>query len=117
MLSDDPLLNDRLPVRLTKIPRGLLKKSSRPRVRRYLILASLRRGLQPLTSAYAPNLSNIRALACINRIRYLDSKTPSDPRFEPVSVKRSSLSEPDTAECSSTGGGCQEWPFIAQGVE
>src|SRR5688572_33488956 len=67
--------------------------------------------------SYAPNLSNMRALACISRIRYLDLKTPSEPRFEPVSVKRASLSEPEKAECKSTGGGCHEWPFIGQGVE
>src|ERR1700722_14442918 len=66
---------------------------------------------------YAPNLSNIFAFACIWRIRNLESNTPSEPLFAPVSVKRSSLSEPLTAECSNTGCGCQEWPFIKQGVE
>ena len=67
--------------------------------------------------SYAPNLSNIFAFACMSRIRYFASKMPSEPEFAPVSVKRSSLSEPLHALCSSTGCGCQEWPFIAQGVE
>ena len=50
-------------------------------------------------------------------MRYFASNTPSEPRFAPVSVKRSSLSEPLNAECSSTGCGCQEWPLSAHGVE
>src|SRR5688572_7706896 len=44
---------------------------------------------------HAPNLSNMRALACINRIKNFASNTPSEPRFAPVSVKRSNLSEPE----------------------
>ena len=52
---------------------------------------------------HAPNLSNIFAFACINRIKNFASKTPSDPEFAPVSVKRSNLSEPEFAEVSSTG--------------
>jgi hypothetical protein len=44
---------------------------------------------------HAPNLSNMRAFACIKRIKYFASNTPSDPMFAPVSVKRSSLSEPE----------------------
>src|SRR5437763_15162573 len=68
-------------------------------------------------SFHAPNLSNMRALACMRRIKNFDSKTPSDPMFAPVSVKRSSLSEPEKAEASNTGTGCQECPFIAHGVE
>ena len=43
------------------------------------------------------------AFACMRRIRNFASKIPSDPRFAPVSVNRSSLSEPEHAECSSTG--------------
>src|ERR1019366_1510768 len=66
---------------------------------------------------YAPNLSNIFALACMRRIKYFASNTPSEPLFAPVSVKRSSLSEPLTAECSSTGCACHEWPLAAHGVE
>ena len=50
-------------------------------------------------------------------MRYLDSKTPSEPELAPVSVNRSSLSEPLKAECRRTGCGCQEWPLMAQGVE
>ena len=50
-------------------------------------------------------------------MRYFASNTPSEPEFAPVSVNRSSLSEPEQAECSSTGCGCHEWPFMAQGVE
>gem|GEM_PF-2464149 len=46
------------------------------------------------TTDYAPNLSSILALACMYRMRYLASNKPSEPRFAPVSVKRSSLSEP-----------------------
>ena len=46
-------------------------------------------------AAHAPNLSNIFALACISRIRYLASNTPSEPLLAPVSVNRSSLSEPE----------------------
>src|SRR5206468_11605178 len=65
----------------------------------------------------APNLSNIRALACMRRIKYFASNTPSEPMFAPVSVKRSSLSDPLNAECSSTGCGCHEWPRTAHGVE
>jgi two-component system sensor histidine kinase/response regulator len=49
-------------------------------------------------SAHAPNLSNIFALACMRRIRYFASNTPSDPVLAPVSVNRSSLSEPQQAE-------------------
>src|SRR5579862_2492679 len=67
--------------------------------------------------AYAPNLSNAFAFACIRRMRYFASKTPSDPLFAPVSVKRSSLSVPLNFECNSTGCGCHEWPWTAQGVE
>src|ERR1035441_5139634 len=55
---------------------------------------------------YAPNLSNILALACIRRMRYFASKTPSEPEFAPVSVNRASLSEPEQADCSITGSGC-----------
>src|SRR5882672_3083095 len=65
----------------------------------------------------APNLSNILAFACIKRIKNFASKIPSEPRFAPVSVKRSSLSDPEHAECSNTGCGCHECPFIAHGVE
>ena len=43
---------------------------------------------------HAPNLSNIFALACISRRRYFASKIPSEPELAPVSVNRSSLSEP-----------------------
>src|SRR5215469_10315789 len=68
-------------------------------------------------SAYAPNLSNIFALACIRRIKYFDSKIPREPRLAPVSVKRSSLSHPLSAECKRTGCGCQECPLSATGVE
>gem|GEM_PF-4613709 len=57
---------------------------------------------------YAPNLSNIRALACMRRIKYFAGKIPSEPEFAPVSVKRSSLSQPLTGECRSSGCGCQE---------
>lgn len=44
---------------------------------------------------HAPNLSNIFPFACIRRMRYFASNTPSEPMFAPVSVKRSSLSEPE----------------------
>jgi len=57
---------------------------------------------------YAPNLSNTRALACISRIKYFASNTPSEPEFAPVSVKRSSLSEPLNAKCNSTNYGCHK---------
>src|SRR5439155_23316433 len=66
---------------------------------------------------YAPNLSNMRALACMRRMRNLASNTPSEPRFAPVSVKRSSLSVPEYADASKTGCGCQEWALSAHGVE
>src|SRR5208282_5961860 len=66
---------------------------------------------------YAPNLSNIRALACIRRIKYFDSNTPSEPRFAPVSVNRSSLSHPLNADTSNTGCGCHECPLTGHGVE
>src|SRR6266404_5154625 len=65
----------------------------------------------------APNLSNILAFACIKRMRYLASNNPNDPQLAPVSVNRSSLSEPQQAEFSKTGCGCHECPFIRQGVE
>ena len=67
--------------------------------------------------SYAPNLSNIFALACMSRIKYFASNTPSEPVLAPVSVNRSSLSEPEYAERSSTGCGCHEWPLMTQGVE
>lgn len=57
---------------------------------------------------YAPNLSNIFALACISRMRNFAGNTLSEPEFAPVSVKRSSLSEPLVAEFSNSGCGCQE---------
>src|SRR5207237_140426 len=66
---------------------------------------------------HAPNLSNIFALACIKRIKYFASNTPSEPELAPVSVKRSNLSEPEQEECNRTGCGCQEWPLRMQGVE
>ena len=65
----------------------------------------------------APNLSNILALACIKRMRNLDSITPRDPELAPVSVKRSNLSDPLTYECSKTGWGCHECPLSDTGVE
>src|SRR3974390_299380 len=76
-----------------------------------------RGGTRPYLDRYAPNLSNILALACIRRMRYFAWKMPSEPELAPVSVNRSSLSEPEQEETSITGSGCQEWPFIAQGVE
>ena len=57
---------------------------------------------------HAPNLSNIFAFACIKRMRNFAGKIPSEPLFAPVSVKRSSLSEPLTEEFSNTGCGCHE---------
>lgn len=57
---------------------------------------------------YAPYLSNILAFACRRRMRYLASKIPRLPELAPVSVKRWSLSEPLTSECSRTGCGCHE---------
>ena len=35
------------------------------------------------TGHYAPNLSNILAFACIRRMRYFASKTPSEPSWRP----------------------------------
>ena len=67
--------------------------------------------------AYAPNLSNIFALACMSRIKNFASNTPSEPVLAPVSVNRSSLSEPEYAERSNTGCGCHEWPLMTHGVE
>ncbi|MEN9574083.1 MAG: hypothetical protein RL514_1938, partial [Verrucomicrobiota bacterium] len=52
---------------------------------------------------YAPNLSNIFAFACMRRMRYFASKMPREPELAPVSVKRSSLSEPLHALWSNTG--------------
>src|SRR5260370_21679923 len=69
------------------------------------------------SDGHAPNLSNIFAFACMRRMRYFASKTLSDPIFAPVSVNRSNLSEPESAECRSTGCGCPEWPFTAHAVE
>src|ERR1035437_1824024 len=83
------------------------------------LLERQRRGLdvEYQLGHYAPNLSNILALACIRRMRYFASKTPSEPELAPVSVNRASLSEPEQADCSITGSGCHECPFMAQGVE
>src|SRR4029434_5829087 len=66
---------------------------------------------------HAPNLSNARAFACINRIKNFASNTPSEPRIAPVSVKRSNLSDPEYAEFSNTDCGCHECAFNAHGVE
>src|SRR5205809_373049 len=55
-------------------------------------------GLMHKLHYHAPNLSNIFAFACISRIKYFASKTPSEPRLAPVTVKRSSLSEPQSEE-------------------
>src|ERR1019366_9416301 len=57
---------------------------------------------------YAPNLSNIFALSCMRRIMNFAGNTRSEPLFAPVSVKRSSLSEPLVAEWIITGCGCHE---------
>src|ERR1017187_7434695 len=83
------------------------------------LLQRQRRGLdvEYQLGHYAPNLSNILALACIRRMRYRSEEHTSEPEFAPVSVNRASLSEPEHADCNITGSGCHECPFMAQGVE
>ena len=68
----------------------------------------------PGGQTHAPNLSNISALACIRRIRYLASNTPSEPWLAPVSVKRSSLSEPDRGESEQQQSTNTEPEFLSR---